>query len=502
MIPAILVAFAWALVHSLWQGALIGGLAALALRRARRRSAALRHAIAHGALWLIAGGLVVTTVIALDSVRAAASVRPPLALGTHTWPRSEVIVLCAWSLGALVRATRLVLGLIGVQRLRRRARPLSSAWTDTLARLSDQLGVRARVAIAAVADLDGPMVVGVWRPLVLVPLAHATRVPSAALEAALAHELAHVLRHDYLFNVLQSIVDAVLFYHPVAWWLSARVRLEREFACDELAVPHAIDRLDYACGLAELEGARSVAHPALAAHGGPLMTRITRLLEPTSTVSPRIAGAVPSLAGIFVSATMAIAIPACVGLAESVDEPESGDAATDHTRTPAEPTAVPVAWLAKELAPIAAEIERAANEHRVDPALLAILTWIESRGRSDAKSPMGARGLMQLMPSTAQRIADARGLADHRAELLDDPRYNLDLGAYHLAELLEEYRADDPLDTIARAAAAYNGGRTSADAWLHGQPLPEETARYSELVVALWNERELTESATLARHDL
>ncbi len=511
MIPAVLVAFAWALVHSLWQGALVGAVAALALRRARSGPAAIRHAIAHGALWLIAGALVATTFVELDSVRAAPSVRASVALGARTLARTEIaalVVLGGWSLGALVRTARLALGLVGVQRLRRRAQPLPPAWADTLARLSERIGVRVHVAIAAVADLDGPMVVGVLRPLVLVPLAHAARMPSAAIEAALAHELAHVLRHDYLLNVLQSIVDAVLFYHPVARWLSARVRLEREFACDELAVARAVDRLDYACGLAELEGARSSAHPALAAHGGTLMSRITRLLDPDfpratrRPVSPRFGGAVPSFAGILVSATIAIGVPACVGLTDDVDAPEARNAVEPTAVAAATPSevAVPVAWLADDLSPVAAEIDRAAKRHRVDPALLAIVTWVESRGQVDAKSPMGARGLMQLMPATAQKIAEQRGLSDHRVELLDDPRYNLDLGAYHLAELIEEYGAGDSLDadTIALAAAAYNGGRKSADAWLHGQPLPDETAHYSELVVALWNERELPESATLA----
>jgi beta-lactamase regulating signal transducer with metallopeptidase domain len=504
MIPAVLVAFAWALVHSLWQGALVGAVAALALHRTRTAPAAVRHAIAHGALWLIAGALVATTVIQLDSAGAASSVRAPDALGARTLARGEIaalVVLSGWTVGALVRTARLSLGLVGVQRLRRRAQPLPAAWTETLERLKERLGVRAHVAIAAVADLDGPMVVGVLRPLVLVPLAHVARVPSLAIEAALAHELAHVLRHDYLFNVLQSIADAVLFYHPVARWLSARVRLEREFACDELAVARAVDRLDYACGLAELEGARSSAHPALAAHGGTLMSRITRLLDPSTTsVSARFGGAVPSFAGILVSATIAIAVPACVGLADDVDEPEPRAAAIEEGPVAAPAVTVPVAWLADDLTPVAAEIDRAAKRHHVDPALLAIVTWVESRGQTDARSSMGARGLMQLMPATAQKIAQERKLADHRDELLDDPRYNLDMGAYHLAELIDEYGGADELDadTIALAAAAYNGGRKSADAWLHGQPLSEETARYTELVVALWNERELPESKTLA----
>lgn len=511
MIPAVLVAFAWALLHSLWQGALVGLAAAVLSRRASKSSASTRYAIAHGALWLIAGALVATTAIELDVVNAPIRVAPTPAAAVAALAPGEVlalVVLAAWSLGALLRTGQLAIGLAGVHRLRRRAQPLPPAWTDALDRLRARMGVRLRVAIAAVADIDGPMVVGVLRPLVLVPLAQATRVPSAALEAALAHELAHVLRHDYLFNVLQSIVDAVLFFNPVVRWLSARARVEREFACDELAVARAVDRLDYACGLAELEGARTSVPPALAAHGGSLMSRITRILDPRAELSSaRFSGSTPSLAGILLSAAVAFAVPACLTIGDDVDdEPRAAIGAIEGPVAPVSASAdgaapaVPVVWLEDDLLPVAGEIDAAARRHGVDPALLAIVTWVESRGVTDARSPMGARGLMQLMPRTAEAIAEERGLADHREELLDDPHYNLDLGAYHLAELIDVYGGGDELDadTIALAAAAYNGGQDSADAWLRGKPLRDETARYSALVVALWNERELPESETLA----
>jgi len=242
------------------------------------------------------------------------------------------------------------------------------------------------------------------------------------------------------------------------------------------------------------------------------MSRISRVLDPAATCgSPRFAGTTPSLAGILLSAAVALAVPACLTLGDDVDDEEAlaaaiEDAPAAQTPVAAAPTpdpeapAVPVAWLADDLLPVAPEIDAAARRHHVDPALVAIVTWVESRGDVDAKSPMGARGLMQLMPRTAQIIADERGLADHREELLDDPRYNLDFGAYHLAELIDDYGGEGELDahTVALAAAAYNGGRKSADAWLQGKPLREETARYSELVVALWNERDLPESKTLA----
>jgi peptidoglycan/xylan/chitin deacetylase (PgdA/CDA1 family) len=104
------------------------------------------------------------------------------------------------------------------------------------------------------------------------------------LEAVLAHELAHVRRYDYAVNLLQTLAETLLFYHPAAWWLSARVRAEREHACDDAAVEATGgDALSYARALAALEQLRGVETPpaalALAANGGSLMQRIQRLVN-------------------------------------------------------------------------------------------------------------------------------------------------------------------------------------------------------------------------------
>jgi len=56
------------------------------------------------------------------------------------------------------------------------------------------------------------------------------------LEAILAHELAHIRRYDYLFNLFHKAAEILLFYHPAVWWISHRIRLERERCCDKLAV--------------------------------------------------------------------------------------------------------------------------------------------------------------------------------------------------------------------------------------------------------------------------
>ena len=79
------------------------------------------------------------------------------------------------------------------------------------------------------------MTAGWFKPVLLVPANLVTGMPPDLLEALLAHELAHVRRHDYLVNLLQFAAEILLFFHPTVWWLSRRIRIERERIADDMA---------------------------------------------------------------------------------------------------------------------------------------------------------------------------------------------------------------------------------------------------------------------------
>ena len=132
--------------------------------------------------------------------------------------------------------------------------------------------------------IDGiasPLAAGIWRPVVLVPASLITGMPPELLSALLAHELAHVRRHDYLFNLLQNVIEALLFFHPAVWWISRGVRIEREHIADDFAARQLGEPRRLALALSELERLQfSTHHLAIAANGGDLMSRITRLLRP------------------------------------------------------------------------------------------------------------------------------------------------------------------------------------------------------------------------------
>jgi beta-lactamase regulating signal transducer with metallopeptidase domain len=305
-LPATIVpALGQALLHFLWQGALIGLFAALLLHLLRDARPQARYAVACVALLacvlaplatllapLAAPSLApIGTLAAPDGVASGyrhsllALVTPATGFATwHPW------IVALWAAGTSVLSLRLVLGLAWIHRLRHAPQAAANpAWQARLDALAAHFGLRRAVVLRLVDDLDSPVSAGWLRPVVLLPTALLTRMPVDLIEALLAHELAHIRRHDYLVNLLQNAVEALLFYHPVTWWLSRRIRIEREQIADQLAaeVACAPRRLALALSeLSELERAQPALHLVQAAHGGQLMTRIERLLRPARTAHP------------------------------------------------------------------------------------------------------------------------------------------------------------------------------------------------------------------------
>jgi HEAT repeat protein len=136
-----------------------------------------------------------------------------------------------------------------------------------------------------------PTVIGWLRPFILLPVGALTGLTTRQLEAIIAHELAHIRRHDYLINLLQAVVETLLFYHPAVWWVSRRIRQEREHCCDDLAVAVCGDPLIYARALLEMEQLRAAGPQlAMAANGGLLMNRIQRLVGAQTPHTNRFSG--------------------------------------------------------------------------------------------------------------------------------------------------------------------------------------------------------------------
>jgi beta-lactamase regulating signal transducer with metallopeptidase domain len=138
-------------------------------------------------------------------------------------------LVALWGAGVLLLCLRSVGGMALVRRLGRSGLSAAPAALEaTLARLANTLGLRASVRLYESALVGVPTVVGWLRPVILLPASTLTGLTAQQLELILAHELAHIRRHDYLVNLVQSAAETLLFYHPAVWWVSKRMRVERE----------------------------------------------------------------------------------------------------------------------------------------------------------------------------------------------------------------------------------------------------------------------------------
>jgi beta-lactamase regulating signal transducer with metallopeptidase domain/predicted nucleic acid-binding Zn-ribbon protein len=289
----------WALIHFLWQGLLVGLGVALSLHLLRSARPTSRYAVACLGLLLclglplfgILGHLPSATgsSIPLESAPILVADPPPPPPIRFQAPGLEgslndhlAIVVLLWALGAGLLALRFASGLAWVRQLHRaRDLALDLAWEPRLRRLAQRLDVFPGVRLKVVSHLESPMTAGLWRPVIFLPAALLTSMPPALVEALLAHELAHVKRHDYLVNLLQSAIEVLLFYHPAVWWISHRIRIEREQICDDLAAGALGEPRRLALALQELDRFQlATPHLAQGAHGGQLMTRIRRLIHP------------------------------------------------------------------------------------------------------------------------------------------------------------------------------------------------------------------------------
>jgi len=320
---AVIERLGWVLVHSIWQFAVIALLATVAARVLCRTSSALRYGVLVATLGFMVATTVVTWVVmpvyanvTMASREASASqtpgerqdVSPPITVPDTVattefspdentrWadasPLANAIsdalrpwmswIVSFWSIGVLLCSLRPLLGWRTLRRLRRIG---ISAPSDEIltafARVSARLGLNRAVQVFNSTLAKGPLLVGYLRPIVLLPVSLATSIPTPQLEAILPHELAHVRRHDFLINLLQTLIETVFFYHPAVWWLSHRIRIEREHCCDDLVVKLFNNAPDYGRALLAIEQLQGqTTSLALGAKDGSLLRRIQRIVNP------------------------------------------------------------------------------------------------------------------------------------------------------------------------------------------------------------------------------
>jgi len=296
-------ALGWALLHFCWQGLTICILLACVLNILPTQAPKLRYTASCVAMTcmlvlpLITFGVLMVNQHSTSQQPAAGvpgqysnfpayvgltqSSEPWVVQWEGVIDRNMPTVVWFWIVGVVFLLLRLNIGLMAVGVWKStEAEPASSEFEETLHTLRARLGIERAVKLLNSARAGTPIVIGWMRPAILLPLGCMSGFSQTQIEAILVHELAHIRRHDFLVNLLQSIVETLLFYHPAVWWVSTQMRREREHCCDDLAVEITGDRLAYANALTHLEQRRGALVPkgAFAATGGILKKRIERLL--------------------------------------------------------------------------------------------------------------------------------------------------------------------------------------------------------------------------------
>ena len=259
------------LLHFVWQATVIIGLIAIFKGLIGPKWARLNYMISVAALLLIFAAPLITGGFYLanpewlsvpnepEFVAYAADSPEPLpeettmlsAAGSlfqqiYFWcDRSRAIWLGIWGAGFCLLSLRLAFSLATCLRLRRGTETLPPELSKLANQLKSKMRISSRVLIASSQNVTQAIATGVIKPMVLIPASWLTELPMASLEAVIAHELAHVRRWDLWVNFLQRIAETVFFFHPMVWWLSRRIRQEREICCDQLAIRVTGKRMDY-----------------------------------------------------------------------------------------------------------------------------------------------------------------------------------------------------------------------------------------------------------------
>ncbi|MEQ9407558.1 MAG: M56 family metallopeptidase [Fuerstiella sp.] len=363
----------WTLAHSLWQVSIIGALTGMAIIACSARSAGLRYWIASLGLASCYVPVVATFVMVTPpsvvtsnthaavhhrdrSPAAPASVfghrmevsvpvmetqRQPVA-GTVESERASAVVartvrdrmtawfpfvVAGWGICVLLISLVNLGGWFVTRRIRTHGRSiLDESVTNRMLMLKKRMNISKPVQIMESSAIESPAVIGWLRPVILLPPSLLTGLSFGELDAILAHELAHIRRQDYLVNLIQTFTSTLLFYHPVVWYLSSRIRCEREYCCDDEAIVMSGNRTVYVQAMSTIEQRRAAPQLAMGfpGRGGSLtMKRIRRILQPGDPSSPTWPGN-----GILVTLAACLALSGLCGsrLMASADQAASGQA--------------------------------------------------------------------------------------------------------------------------------------------------------------------------------
>ncbi|MFK7806156.1 MAG: M56 family metallopeptidase [Saprospiraceae bacterium] len=314
---------AWTIVHSLWIGLFFGGLLYGLLQWGEKKSAQWRYSLSVGIFFsfflaTVAVFFYLNHEVAMADFELIANTTPPQ-ISSNVKPYTAPLTLeevynmpieeedtnnvfqlsflsYLWLLGFVIALLRMFAGQYFLRKIRNSSIALPESINNTVQSIASAFQYNKSIKLLQSEKVESPFTIGWWKPVIYLPLAIHTQLSPKELEAILAHEISHIVRQDYLVKFLQSLVQTLLYYHPVMWWISNRIDEEREHCCDDQAVSYTTDPLSYAQALVQVATFGNTELPQLGlSFSNPkhkTMNRIKRLFGQTSDVkqstSPRL----------------------------------------------------------------------------------------------------------------------------------------------------------------------------------------------------------------------
>jgi len=299
-------AISFTLLHSLWQITLVSIIFFIAVKLFAKEKSSLKYNLAIMSLFSCLGITMLSFVYFFIEYTAASNAIDPFigqqfmtqefastfVSGKFSFEKfmQENISLISgcWLIGSALFFARFGSGVIGLYNLKQNAIASSDKRLHYIMNgLKNKLRLTKEVQIQESSYITNPIVLGYIKPVILFPVAMCAQLSMDELEAVIAHELAHIKRNDFIINLIQSFAEAILYYHPLVWWLSKIIKEERENCCDDIAVGLTADKINYAKTLIKIQELSSTPSMSLAlaftGNKNQFKNRIMRILNQPSS---------------------------------------------------------------------------------------------------------------------------------------------------------------------------------------------------------------------------
>ncbi|MBN2649547.1 MAG: M48 family metalloprotease [Prolixibacteraceae bacterium] len=392
--PQFIEAFGWTVVHSLWQAVVIAGAVVVVFSFLHRNSAQVKYLIGYSGLLLLLGWSVLTFVNAYEYAAEKQTLKQNLTSSPgyarvyleeqllqkvsddaiegrslnfemvklrSFFQRNFNYVVLFWMVGFFFLVFRMAGGLLYNHKLRtKRLVAVDDKWLDLINEYASRLKLKQKVEAFFSPLVKSPLVFGVFKPVILFPVAAFTGLSVKDVEAIFAHELAHIARRDYLFNIIQSAITLLYFYHPAVWLISSLIKAERENSCDAIAIDLTGDKTAYIRTLAQAEINRMEYENlamAFASRKGSVLSRIKHIQKQKAMKTNFIEGLIASTV-VLVGLTL---VSFTTG--NRVHSQVLPNEALDIELPLSEPESISRQWTAQELDSLKASVEKQVSEN-------------------------------------------------------------------------------------------------------------------------------------------